>query len=65
MQSHRPTQAHGFDDWIEIQASLPRKFRAGQPKQTMPKRESREPAIHSFAELAARLRSAWSARGLS
>jgi hypothetical protein len=59
MQSHRPVHSQGFDDWIEIQASLPPKFKAGQPKQAKPPRKSRERPIHSFAELAAKLRSAW------
>ena len=62
MQSHRPVHARGFDDWIEIQASLRPKFKAGQPKQAKPPRERREPPVHSFAELAAKLRSAWLAR---
>ncbi len=65
MESHRPVQARSFDDWTEIQASLRPKFKAGQPKQAKPPRKSREPRIHSFAELAAKLRSVWPARGLS
>ena len=63
MESHRAIQDRGFDEWIELQASLPRKFKVGQPKQAQPKLE-RTP-IHSFAELAAKLRNAWHASDLS
>jgi hypothetical protein len=57
MKTPRAIKARGFDEWMEIQASLPQKFKLGQPRATAkPKRKERELPIHSFAELSASLR---------
>ncbi len=55
------------DEWLELQASLPPRFRDIQQPMTRaselkPKRKEREPPIHSFSELASRLRDAWTPR---
>ncbi len=69
LSNHRPTQARDFDSWLEIQASLPKRFRnpvrpLGLAKPTH-QEKSREPPLQRLVSFLSTVRSVGPAPGSS